>query len=213
MRETIERRMRRTPRQDRSSERVDRILAAAEKLFAKNGFDATTTNEIARKAGTSIGSLYRFFPDKQSILEALVSRYFKTIFSDLAGLIDRKTMSLPLRDLVETLVDGYIEQFERYALQRAVLEQTRLTPDLWLLYEELNQSTILAIADNLEPLLPHLSSRRRQAIAHTCWYATDALERAMKFSSPGFARDVEKETKLMLIAYLNPYFQPKEHRI
>jgi len=62
--------MRRKPRQARSQERVNRILDVAEKLFASQGYAATTTNAIAAQAQVPIGSLYQFFPDKTAILKA-----------------------------------------------------------------------------------------------------------------------------------------------
>ncbi|MDP2317338.1 MAG: TetR/AcrR family transcriptional regulator [Pseudomonadota bacterium] len=66
---------RRTPVQARSRARVDAILDAADAVFLEMGFAAATTNHVAARAGTSIGSLYRFFPDKEAILVALAERY------------------------------------------------------------------------------------------------------------------------------------------
>lgn len=51
----------------------DRILAAALQLFRKQGFEATTMRQIAKIAGTSLGSAYYYFPRK----EALVLAYFE----------------------------------------------------------------------------------------------------------------------------------------
>ncbi|GAA1196058.1 TetR/AcrR family transcriptional regulator [Pseudonocardia alaniniphila] len=67
--------MRKTPSQARGRERVDRILVAAAEEFAVNGFDVATVSAIATRAGASIGSVYQFFGDKESILDALLQRY------------------------------------------------------------------------------------------------------------------------------------------
>jgi AcrR family transcriptional regulator len=56
--------MRRKPQQARSIERVNHILKIADEVFAEMGFEAATTIEIAARAKISVGSLYRFFPDK-----------------------------------------------------------------------------------------------------------------------------------------------------
>lgn len=48
------------------------ILAAATELFARKGYDATTTEEIATKAGISKGLIYHHFVSKEAILEGLL---------------------------------------------------------------------------------------------------------------------------------------------
>ena len=66
---------RRAPSQQRSRERVERMLAAASALIAEQGSDAMRMGEVAERAGVSIGSLYQFFPDKRAIVWALAERY------------------------------------------------------------------------------------------------------------------------------------------
>ena len=65
---------RKTPRQARSLQKVDWILEAAAQLLEKQGSAAFNTNAVAERAGVSIGTLYRYFPDKQAILAALAER-------------------------------------------------------------------------------------------------------------------------------------------
>lgn len=63
---------RREPVQARSRRTVERILRAAEALVAEEGVDAATTRAIAERAGVSAPSLYRFFDDRDAILDALL---------------------------------------------------------------------------------------------------------------------------------------------
>ena len=65
----------REPQQIRSIQTKEKILNAAYKLFCEKGFYKTTTNEIARVAEISIGSLYVYFRDKDTILLELLDRY------------------------------------------------------------------------------------------------------------------------------------------
>jgi AcrR family transcriptional regulator len=51
------------------------ILKAATELFAHKGYDATTTDEIARKAGTSKGLIYHHFRSKEALLVALLDEF------------------------------------------------------------------------------------------------------------------------------------------
>lgn len=54
---------------------VHAIEQAAAELFAELGYARTTTNKIAQRAGVSIGSLYQYFPNKDSLLAALLDRH------------------------------------------------------------------------------------------------------------------------------------------
>ncbi len=63
------------PRQQRSRETVARILEAADVEIAANGSAKATTTAIAERARVSVGALYRFFPDKHAIGDALAERY------------------------------------------------------------------------------------------------------------------------------------------
>ncbi|MDG2457124.1 MAG: TetR/AcrR family transcriptional regulator [SAR86 cluster bacterium] len=59
---------RKEPKQNRSKIMVSNILEAAIRVLKESPFDKFTTNRVAEKAGISVGSLYQYFPNKQSIL-------------------------------------------------------------------------------------------------------------------------------------------------
>ncbi|MFB7945238.1 TetR/AcrR family transcriptional regulator [Kitasatospora phosalacinea] len=61
----------REPQQQRSREKFARILATAARLLETVPFDQLSTKQIAAEAGMSVGALYRFFPDKEAVLETL----------------------------------------------------------------------------------------------------------------------------------------------
>jgi AcrR family transcriptional regulator len=63
------------PQQQRSSRRVAEYLDTAAGLFAEVGYEATTMTAIAERAGSSIGGLYRYFPDKPTLALALYREY------------------------------------------------------------------------------------------------------------------------------------------
>src|ERR1051325_4120912 len=66
---------RRRPRQVRAELTRERILDAAAHVFAEHGYAAGTTNRIAERARTSIGSLYQYFPNKDAILAELLVQH------------------------------------------------------------------------------------------------------------------------------------------
>jgi AcrR family transcriptional regulator len=95
--------LRRAPKQARAQQRVSRILDAAEELFVEVGYDAATTNQIAARAGASIGSLYGFFPNKQALAQALADRYVE----QLGALIEERMVNDPSwtgEQLVDSIV-------------------------------------------------------------------------------------------------------------
>lgn len=63
---------RRTPKQARSKEKVNKILAAARKLITEEGSASLNTNRIAAEAGVGVGSIYEYFNSKESIAKALL---------------------------------------------------------------------------------------------------------------------------------------------
>ena len=66
---------RKQPRQQRSSQMVDRILDAALVLTREQGTRTPTTLAIARRAGLSVGSIYQYYPNKEAILLDLARRW------------------------------------------------------------------------------------------------------------------------------------------
>lgn len=100
-----------TPRpiQARSRARVEAILDAAEEVFLETGFARATTNHVAARAGTSIGALYRFFPNKEALLVALADRY-RARLTEVLGAIarDRGAGKAPtLREALEHGIDTF----------------------------------------------------------------------------------------------------------
>lgn len=65
---------RRLPRQARSQLKIELMFEAAMRLLDEGDLRTLTTNAVAERAGVSIGTLYQYFGDKESLLDALVER-------------------------------------------------------------------------------------------------------------------------------------------
>lgn len=76
----------RKPQQTRSRTTVDRILVAADAEFGVAGLSGGSTTSIARRAGLSVGALYRFFKDKEEIADALAAEYVADVWSQFRPL-------------------------------------------------------------------------------------------------------------------------------
>jgi AcrR family transcriptional regulator len=70
---------RKIPAQERSRFTVKMIYEAAAQVFSKEGYEGTTTDLIAEKAGVSIGTLYQYFVSKDAILYGLFEQHMKDV--------------------------------------------------------------------------------------------------------------------------------------
>jgi len=84
--------------------RVEKILAVATVLFARQGFTATTMSEIAQESETAIGSLYRFFPTKDVLADVLYDRFFEGTMARLTR-IEQGAAGLTAAELARCLLD------------------------------------------------------------------------------------------------------------
>ena len=114
----------REPQQGRSRETVERILAAAEHEIGRLGLAAAGTRGIAAPAGLSVGAVYRFFPDKEAIADALAHRYLADLMPTYAGTVAGVGPGTDLAGVVTTLVRQAAE------LQLAHPGYYRLTEEL-----------------------------------------------------------------------------------
>ncbi|WP_231638531.1 TetR/AcrR family transcriptional regulator [Pantoea sp. SM3] len=117
--------MRKAPRQRRSQVMVDVILQAAARVLAKSGWAKFNTNEVARIAGVSIGSLYQYFPNKLALAEAIRQQHLTAILQVLAGAVSEEDL-FALR--VERLIEGIIAaHLINPSLHRVLLDEVPLS--------------------------------------------------------------------------------------
>jgi len=110
------------PKRQRGHLRVAAIMKAGVELFSEKGYDATTMTEIASRSGTAIASLYRFFPTKEALAEALLLQYAKHALEGLRELEERtRTLSLPA--LADAFVDYSValQSERRFAIDLAAV--------------------------------------------------------------------------------------------
>lgn len=104
--------MRRQPKQQRGKEKVKKILDAAAAVFDEVDYEAATTHMIADKAGTAIGALYQFFPDKAAIFKAMEIRHSERARVFWSQVDIPALVQLPLRQMIHVLVESVAEGLE-----------------------------------------------------------------------------------------------------
>lgn len=105
--------MRKQPVQQRSKALVAALLDATARLLVTIGYIAITTNKVAEKAGVGIGSLYEYFPNKESLVAALIERNSMEIVKEIQLGMERalqKPHEEALRFWLEKMVDALDER-------------------------------------------------------------------------------------------------------
>jgi AcrR family transcriptional regulator len=119
--------LRKNPTQKRSSATVAAILEAAALILETSGLENYNTNEIAARAGVSIGSLYQYFPGKDAITRKLITREMEQLRDTLADVGSRHSGHPALQHLLAAAINC---QLRRPVLARVLdLEEARLPPD------------------------------------------------------------------------------------
>lgn len=104
---------------------VERILAAGRQVLIDRGYDGATTNRIAEVAGISPGSLYQYFPNKDTIIAAIIDDYtdhvLRTVTTRLVAQVGQPEDIGSLREVIAILLDAMMDQPE---MLRALIEHT-----------------------------------------------------------------------------------------
>ncbi|WP_426521100.1 TetR family transcriptional regulator [Diaminobutyricibacter sp. McL0618] len=98
------------PIQERSAARIDALLDAAADVVDEIGFDRLTTAMVAERADASIGTVYRYFPDRIVLLQALRDRALQRYRSAVVESIHKATPD-HWWDAMECAIDAFVEMF------------------------------------------------------------------------------------------------------
>ena len=105
------------PQRSNGKLRVAAILEAASAVIAEKGYEGATMAEIAARSGTKIGSLYRFFPNKESVADTIVVRARENLDA-VFDRFDTAVNALSIRDLSDNLMALIFELFTRPAFMK-----------------------------------------------------------------------------------------------
>jgi AcrR family transcriptional regulator len=133
-------RPRKSPAQRRSAHTVDAMVEAAIRILRAEGYAALNTRRVAEVAGVSVGSLYQYFPNRESIVAELVKRRMDALMEAIEGA--QLGVAPTLRDTVGAMVAAFLGEKRRtLELSRAVLEAMGDTHGRQLIAERLGATT------------------------------------------------------------------------
>ncbi len=125
------------PRQRRKQARPQELLEAALDLFCEKGFAAARTDEVARRAGVSKGTLYLYYPSKEELFKAVVRHNLSSLIAEGQELFGQFEGSSS--DLLAKLLRTWWERIgstPAAGIHKIVLAEVRNFPELAQFYAD-----------------------------------------------------------------------------
>ena len=198
--------LRRQPKQQRGKKRVEKILDAAALVFSEVGYDAATTHMIAAKAGTAIGSLYQFFPDKAAIFNAMELRHTRRVRAMWAQVNTSEIVRLPLAQMLAAISQSVAHLFEDPVSRIVFVQFYTSREPFQSIDESMTQGAIDFLANLLKQRNADLPEDQANLLAEVCVHSSNAVMlAAFRHGDQTYGQQLIQEIPAMMAAYLEPY--------
>jgi AcrR family transcriptional regulator len=201
---------RKLPQQDRSRVTVEAILEATTRILVEEGYDKANTNRIAERAGISIGSLYQYFPNKESLMTALMEQHAR----EMATLIETKLQRLfdsPLEivipEIIKAVVAAHAIDPRLHQVLSEEIPRSERSPQMNQADERITE----LLSAYLDRWRDKISPQNIDLTVFILSRTVDALCHAAVIEHPNFVRDsqFEREVSNMVLSYLTK--NPVQH--
>lgn len=194
---------RKAPVQDRSRRTVEAILVATAQVLVRQGYEKTTTATVAERAGVSIGTLYQYFPNKESLVAALVRAHVEELF-DMIDKTLLKSRDLPLEESMSNLLRAGLDAHRlNPALHKVLTEEMPRTAS-WA--KTLDVSKVLQdkLAAELQCKAVGLKPAQARMMAFVLETCVEALTHRAVVDGPDWLKSgaLEREASTLLTQYL-----------
>lgn len=193
------------PVQQRSRQTVNRILEAAAELVDEVGVVGFTTNLLAERAGVRIRTIYRYFPSKLGILNALMihlNEDSEERFKQLAGFGDPEC---DWRELVGTWLDDLVKWTRERPGARLLMGWSYTIPELLALQDRLDEKWTRGMMDALRARGVDLPSKQLYAVCRNFNETLDSMTSLAASDDQQCSEQIIVETRRMLVRYLELY--------
>jgi AcrR family transcriptional regulator len=191
------------PQRDVGRQRVAGLLQAAGAVFQERGFEAATMAEIAARADAKIGSLYRFFPNKDAVAEALMSQYSEALRAEFDAIQAHAANATP-QELADILIDLLVKRHPQTQAFAALLDSRT---DWTEVRQQLRAQTLADIKSALTTCAPDLGDKEAEDVAavvlnnmKTMW----GMAKKDVPTTPGAPDQLRLMNRLYLAAVLRP---------
>jgi AcrR family transcriptional regulator len=164
----------------RATLRLANFLDAAAELFAEIGYEAATMTVIAERSGSGIGTLYHYFPEKQSMALALLNQYAKKIEAHWK----------PLTEQTETLshtafAEMFLERITEFLRQRPAYLKLLTAPIRFSRDPAARRALRVAIANAFRAKDPSLTNEKAMVAANITLQMVKGMTTLYAEAGPG----------------------------
>ena len=99
---------RKTPVQTRAAVTVEAISEATIQVLLSQGADRLTTTRVAERAGVSVGTLYQYYPNKESLLFAVLEDHLDKVTAAVETACEQASHK-PLSEMIRTVVEAFVD--------------------------------------------------------------------------------------------------------
>ena len=111
---------RKTPVQARSTVTVEAISEATIQVLLGHGAERLTTTRVAERAGVSVGTLYQYYPNKQSLLFAVLEHHLNRVAARVEAAC-QSACHMPLAEMIRRMVEAFVDaKMERVDISAAL---------------------------------------------------------------------------------------------
>lgn len=193
----------RIPRQQRSIETKEKIVAAALKLFSEKGFHATNTKAIAKEAKVAIGSVYSYYTDKMEIFKDALALFHERFTEILQG-FDALQLnnSQNKRELIRSILETMIKAHEvDIGFHREMDIMALSYPEIKDMADKEMQIFYKITAQMLRSWQPEIRVKDPDAAAAVIILAAHSVVEAVVFGGTGFDRNRLIEEAIDMLYY------------
>lgn len=158
---------RRIPQQERGIKTIEVILKAAGEEIARGGLAKLTTKRIAEAAGLSVGGLYEYFPNKESVVHALASQWLERVKDAVEAIHPSRTGCVDLIRYLNMVYDAVRPLYQQVPGVSVLISLLASVPALTALEEQIDLQVNALLTDAMSLLLPHVSREQCSATART----------------------------------------------
>jgi AcrR family transcriptional regulator len=126
-------------------------------VLVRDGYDALSTNRVAKEAGVSVGSLYQYFPGKEALVAAVMEQYASRLQENIAARMANAPPAATAEDVATEMIRAMlVAQQSEPRLHRALVEQVprigalRRLHELFTNYERLVEAWLLENVERIE---------------------------------------------------------------